>query len=376
MTPVEIAYFKHFLFDRGIQAIYISMYRKNRIKDGPEGDSSGNPESLEQFLQEQPPFRVLMHAFYFHPNSNFGYDYWSDINKKWRKYLELNEDNPQNDKVVVLKGSFAILRQNWDRPQYWKTETMEATYARMHMEPPLHDVDLEKAFYVPRTPYTGERGITSEEKHKFAVGDIIQSSISEEVLTITAIKADGYEVNDGGFIDFDKESYWTKIDEVATEEETKDNKDFSEVLEVEANKLEPGAVLEGFSLVETDNTHGGRKMGKNRVSVNLKNNGYRITFSAIQSDKLRKIGYKYVKLLTKKDTGEIALIFNNSNGCNVVIKKSANSESRNITINSKEIAEHICKFYKIQRSLDYFTLDITTTIYQDLNTIFKLKLSE
>jgi hypothetical protein len=112
MTPVQIAYFKHFLFDRGIQAIYISMYKKNRIKGGPEGDKTGNPESLEQFLQDAPHFRVLMHAFYFQAGSNFGYDYWKDIDKKWRKYLELNEDNPQNDKVVVLKGSFAILRQN------------------------------------------------------------------------------------------------------------------------------------------------------------------------------------------------------------------------------------------------------------------------
>lgn len=370
MTPVEIAYFKHFLFDRGIQAIYISMYRRNRIKGGPEGDSSGNPESLEQFLQEQPPFRVLMHAFYFPMNSNFGYDYWKDIDKKWKKYLELNTDNPQNDKVVVLKGSFAILRQNWDRPQYWKIETMEATYARMHMEPPFQGVDLEKSFYVPRTPYTGERGITSEEKHKFTVGDIIQSSISEEVLTITSIKEDGYEVNDGGFIDFDKESYWTKIDEVATEEEIKEN-DFSDVSEAGAQKEDSKPLLDGFSLVETSNPHGGKRMSLNTVSVNLRNGGYRITFSSKISDKLRKSKYKYVKYLTKANTKEIALIFNHNSGCGISV-----SSSNNLAINSKDIVEHIHKFYNMKKAEDYFTLEITDTIQQDSNTIFKLKLKE
>lgn len=374
MTPVEIAYFKHFLFDRGIQAVYISMYKKNRIKGGPEGDKTGNPESLEQFLQDTPHFRVLMHAFYFQAGSDFGYDYWKDVDKKWRKYLELNEDNPQNDKVVVLKGSFAILRQNWDRPQYWKTETMEATYARMHMEPPLKDVDLEKALHVPRSSFRGDHWV-EEDKHKFNVGDIIEGSISGEVLTIVDIKSDGYETNDGGFIDFDKEEYWTKIDEVATEE-NKGIKDFSGVPEAEAQKSDAGSLLEGFSLIETSNPYGGRRMGTNMVSVNLRNGGYRVTFSAKQSSKLRKNGYKYVKLLTKKDTAEIALIFNNSNGCNVAIKKKANSESGSVAINSKEIVEHICKFYGIKSPTDYFTLMITATIQQDLNTIFKLKLSE
>ena len=112
------------------------------------------------------------------------------------------------------------------------------------------------------------------------------------------------------------------------------------------------------------------------VSVNLRK-GYRLTFSTKQSDKLRKIGYKYVKLLTKKDTAEIALIFNNQSGCSVCIKKASNrSETHNITINSKDIVEHIAKFYAIKPPIDYFTLEITATIQQDLNTIFKLKISE
>lgn len=357
MTPIQIAYFKHFLYDRGIQAVYISMYRRNRIKGSPSGDKNANPESLEQFLQEQPPFRVLMHAFYFNTNSDFGYDYWNGLNKKWKKYLELNDDNPQNDKVVVLKGTFGILRQNWDRADYWKTETMEATYARMHMEAPLKDVDLEKTLRIPRTIVMGDNWAKPE--RKFKVGDTIKGSISEEVLTITEIQSDCYKTNDGGIIDFDKEQYWEKT-EGAAEEGSK-----------------TGSVLGGFSLVDTENYYGGgRKLANKVVSVNLRNKSYKITFAAKQSSELRKHCYKYVKLLTNADTKEIALMFNNSKGCKVTIKKDGNAERCNVVVNSKNIVEHICEFYSTGPQVDYFTLTITDTIYQNFDTIYKLKISE
>ena len=371
MTPVQIAYFKHFLFDRGIQAIYISMYKRNRIKGGPEEDKNGNPESLEQFLQEQPPFRVLMHAFYFQANSDFGYDYWKDINKKWEKYLKLHEDNPQNDKAVVLKGSFAILRQNWDSSQYWKIETMEATYKRMHMEPPLKGVDLEKAFYVPRSNHSEESQEEDNEQRKFKVGDIIQSSISNEVLTITAIKDKWYEANDGGVIDFDKEDYWTKIDEVV---ECDENHEDASEENTEAEDYSSFS-LEGFSEVNTSNIHGGKRMDNDTVSVNTRNNGYRITFPTKQSTKIRDGGFQYMKFLTNKSANEIAFMFNNQNGCSICNKKNK-SATNNITINSKDMIEHIYKFYNIKKSVGYFTLRITACVQQNSSLIYKLTLSE
>lgn len=136
MTPIQIAYFKHFLYDKGIQRIYISLYRSRRIKGGPGGDSSGNPVSLEQFLSEQPYFRVIMNAFYFITGSQYGFDYWKEINKQWIKYWDMNENNFSNEKYAVLGGTFGILRQNWDSKEYWKPETKEQTYKRMGIEPP------------------------------------------------------------------------------------------------------------------------------------------------------------------------------------------------------------------------------------------------
>ena len=366
MTPVQIAYFKHFLYDTGVNRMYVYRYRHHRIK--PEGEMPGNPESIEQFFLEQPHFRVVMKAFYIEINSQYGYDFWKEIDKNWKKYWEMHENNLNNQNYINLKGSFGVLRQNWDKPAFWKKENLETneeTYKRMGIEPPI---PLDSASTLC----------------KFKVGDIIQSHISDEVQTITAILPEGYELEDGGIVEFDKEKYWMKIDEKpdAIEEEEKgevvDTNDFSEVPEAneQPKSQNDGSLLEGFSLVETANSIGGRKMSSNTVSVNLRNGGYRITFSTKVSEKLRKNAYKFVKLLTKQDTKEVALIFNNQSGCVVSIKKNPSSDTRNVTINSKEIVEHIHKFYGLKKVNDYFTLEITATIQQDLNTIFKLKMQE
>ena len=89
--------------------MYVYRYRHFRIKGGPEGDENGNPESLEQFFMEQPHFRVIMKAFYFEMNSQYGHDFWHEVNKKWLKYWEIHQDNINNPNYINLKGSFSIL---------------------------------------------------------------------------------------------------------------------------------------------------------------------------------------------------------------------------------------------------------------------------
>ena len=323
MTPVQIAYFKHFMFDKGIQAIYISMYRRNRIKS-QEGEYPPNPESLEEFLQQQPIWRVIMHAFYFLPNSSYGYDYWDDINKKWKKYWDIHSENFNNDKYVTMKGTFAILRQNWDSEKYWKPETMEASYKRMNIEPPIDTDDIEKALAVPRASL-----------NSYGNAEYTEEDLKEEEKEVVVINP----------------------------------------VQQEEAKPQTNSLLEGFSLVDTVNPVGGCRMSANTVSINLRNGGYRMTFSTKVSEKLRKQLYKFVKLLTKRDTKEIALVFNHQSGCRVTIRKSTD-ESRNVTINSKDIVEHIHKFYGMKKIDDYFLLEITDTIQQDTNIIFKLKLKE
>lgn len=358
MTPVQIAYFKHFMFDKGIQRIYISMYRRRRIKGGPGGDSQGNPESLEQFLQEIPYQDVILKAFMFYHNSEYGFDYWKDISDKWQKYWELHENNFSNDKYVTLKGTFAILRQNWDDREYFRKESIEDTYKRMKIEPPLRDENIEEALYVPSS-YTIEQ--IDKKKLKFKVGDTIKGTISGEVLNVVAIHSDSYETGDGGYIDFDKEDFWTLVED-----------DTEAAQEVEEKNGDAG-FLDGFSLVESTNRHGGRKMGTKIVSVNLKNNGYRVTFSSKESEKLREHKYEFVQMLTKEQTSEVALKFNHNKGCSVNIKGSRTSEAKNVVINAKDIADGIRRFYKLPKTIEYFSLRIvsTTLVNSDMYYILK-----
>lgn len=145
MTPVQIAYFKHFLFDKSIERSYVSYYRKYRVLGSPRGDKDGNPESIEQFFLKTSVEDVIMKAFTFHPSngigrSNFTYDYWKDIDDKWQEYMKQNESNWTNESWPQLRKTFAILRQNWDLPLYWKRDNFESTeevYKRMNINLPL-----------------------------------------------------------------------------------------------------------------------------------------------------------------------------------------------------------------------------------------------
>ena len=296
MTPVQIAYFKHFLFDKGIERIYITLYKSNRLKGSPSGDKSANPESIEQFFITKPASDVLMKAFYFQINSDYGYDYWDNINSQWKDYWDMHKSNFSNTKYVTLKGTFTILRQNWDNKKYWEMDTKENTYKRLGIEPPP---------------------MPEDEKEEVPLEDSTPS--------------------------------------IATSENTDSS----------------NASLEGFVLVDTTYSKNGVRLDNNEVTVNLRNNGYRITFSGKVSAELRKHCYEYVKLLTNKDTGEIAFVFNHNSGNGVTIKNR--ETTRNVVINSKNIIEHLHSFWNLKKSNDFYKLSIIDSVYNDNCTIFKLK---
>ena len=155
MTPVEIAYFKHFMFDKSLERNFQYFYRTRRIKGGPSGDKGGNPESIEEYFMKTSRQDVIMKAFYFAPTNNNAqrltvtYDYWKDIDDKWQEYMRQNETNFSNDSWPQLRKSFAILRQNWDIPYYWRSENLESTeevYERMHIDLPLPEWRWEHGY--------------------------------------------------------------------------------------------------------------------------------------------------------------------------------------------------------------------------------------
>ena len=128
MTPVQIGYFKHFMYDSGIARQYIITYNKHHY--------GANPHSVEEWLQKAAVRQVIMDAFAFQLNHAYGYDYWKGVDEKWYEYWKMHENNFSNINYVFLKGTFAILRQNWDSPKYFEKETKSATYKRMNMTPP------------------------------------------------------------------------------------------------------------------------------------------------------------------------------------------------------------------------------------------------
>lgn len=352
MTPVQIAYFKHFLYDAGINKMYVYRYRHFRIKGGPEGDTSGNPESLEQFLLEQPFFRVVMHAFYFEVGSQYGFDFWKDINKKWLKYWELHQDNINNSSYSLLKGNFAILRQNWDKPSFWKKEnfeTVEETCARMGIEPPIPED-------------------SSATLCKFKVGDIIQSHISEEVQTIIGILPEGYELEDGGIVEFDKEKYWMKIDEKpdSIEDVEKDKKvdtnDFSGVPEYD-EELEFIDVGSGY-------VRKNKRLKDNQVSLNFRSNSNKLSFNHDATQKINKNQYKYARLAKNKQ-GDIVVQLHKQelpipNPVNVIFNTNREGVPVNACINSKDLCAKLKTLLNLTG--DYFILNIEE-LYMDFDKV-------
>ena len=114
MTLIEIAMFKNFVKDRGMDDLFINLYVKYRLKQ--------NPLSIEEYLVQADADNVMLSAFYWVTNSHFGYDFWQDFQRRWDRYrVEKLGEYPMCD-IRNFKGKGKVLRHNWDSPQFWKTE--------------------------------------------------------------------------------------------------------------------------------------------------------------------------------------------------------------------------------------------------------------
>ena len=317
MNPVEIAYFKHFLYDKGLQSKYIYNYRNYRDAD------RGNPESLEDFLQIVSSEDVVLKAFIFfmhtignRKSNRPSHFFWSGINKDWQTYLNMNRNNYNNNKFRRLVGTFSILRQNWDKENYFEDESKEDTYKRMSINPDDENLPMK-----PVTP------THKEEKDPLEGIDL-------------------------------------------------DEKKMNETSEPEGNPVTQGIsnFLDGFTMIDTSNYRGGKQLSNLDVSVNLNNGTYKMTFSLTQSEIIRNKGYVHVYLFTKDNTGEIALKFtrekNPKKGCRLNMPKE---KKDNVCINSVDMTKKIQKFFKTKEL--YFTLNIvnTTTVNDEMYYIMRKK---
>ena len=300
MTPVQIAYFKHFLFDKTIERSYVFYYRKYRVKDSPRGDEDGNPESIEQFFLQTSVKDVVMKAFTFHPTngnerSNFTYDYWKDIDDKWQEYMKQNESNWTNDSWPQLSKTFAILRQNWDLPLFWKRDYFESTeevYKRMNINLPLPD-------YV--WPHGAEprrkKEETAQQEESFTQGE---TNMSSELIDFVDDDADDLEID---FVEISK------------------NQRFS-------NGLRSGI-----------------------ISVNTRNHSYKISVNRFDTKAIRSKLVKYVHIGRIKSGDVVIQINNNSKGVQIIY-----TNDNYYNINSRQFVEKLRSMMDITDDLAYLRI--------------------
>lgn len=305
MTPVEIAYFKHFMFDKALERMYQRYYRRYRITGSPRGDKDGNPESIEEFFLKTTVKDVIMKAFFFAPTniearSNYTFDYWKDIDDKWQEYMKSNASNFTNDSWPNLRKTFAILRQNWDAPFYWKKENYESTeevYKRMHINLPLPEV-------------------------LWGHGGVIISKSKEEDEQV--------ESADTPLLDFQSP-------------------------EVSAlyNPKVPDPLAD-FEFFEAPNPPG-LKLKYDEVSLNFNSDSYKLTFNIAVSEEIKNSGLELVRL-AKNKAGDICLILNNHQGTRLRWSHRCSKQRENVMINSKNMTTTI-RTYLLVKS-DYSVLNI------------------
>ena len=143
MNPIEIAYFKHFMCDKMEQMRFLTMYRKRRF--------SSHPESFEAFLLNISAKDVIMKAFGFITDNlgtrpSYTYNYWKVVDEDWQQYMSMMEKNHSNERWWDLKGTFSILRQNWDLPNFYSKEnieSIEATFKRLGVIVPKQKEEIK-----------------------------------------------------------------------------------------------------------------------------------------------------------------------------------------------------------------------------------------
>lgn len=128
MTLQDIAMFKHFLESKGMEKIYIELYKRYRIKT--------NPEAIEEFFATADPANVCLSAFYFVAGSTFGFDYWHYKQNEWDAFRVNNAEEFPICDVLALKGKAIQLRKNYDTMHWWKVQPRFDTAKRLGIELP------------------------------------------------------------------------------------------------------------------------------------------------------------------------------------------------------------------------------------------------
>jgi len=165
MTPLQVCLFKQFITTKGMESMFISMYRKYHLKR--------NPLLIEDFFRNVDPKEVCMTAFYFVINRQYGYDYWKKMQGKFDKYLKENEGTyiSEGKEWQSLKGIYRQLCLNWDAPKHWVYEKKKDTAKRLgftlpeDMERIIKESEQENEDFSSVPEYADANGIDIKNEH-------------------------------------------------------------------------------------------------------------------------------------------------------------------------------------------------------------------
>lgn len=97
MKKENIKLFKRFLEYRGLDKMFIGMYRDYRFED--------NPEDIEEYYSKVDSFFVIQSAFDFNrlsSTSKFDGHFWADLAQKWLKYMRRQAESGYYSGDIVI----------------------------------------------------------------------------------------------------------------------------------------------------------------------------------------------------------------------------------------------------------------------------------
>lgn len=289
MTPLQVCLFKQFTVTKGMESMFISMYRKWHCKT--------NPLILEEFLRKADPVNVFMTAFYFQINQKFGFDFWQRMQNQFLDFLKKEEKKHKDEDWTSLRGVFKDLRLNWDAPKHWAYEKREDAAKRLGiMLPEQKEKAIREA---------------EEELHKEAEA-MLQAASQQEVFASVPEYADAHG------LDIKPDEQKPQVDDAPFD-------DFDE-----------------FNIIDLKpRSHNSTRLKDDEISFNLRNKKSCITFNQTVSAEIRERGgYEYAAVANEKDG--VVLVLNDVKGVPMVDGKAGkNGKDVNATINSKVLCARL-----------------------------------
>ena len=269
--------FKSFIVGKGLSTIFINFYKGMKIGE--------NPKSIEQFLMEADAHNVCLSAFYFRTGSVYGFDYWTDAQKRFDEYMVQQQSLYPEEDIQSLQGKSRILRCNWDSPKHWREEGRITAAERL--------------------------GITLST-------DVLKNIIHDNNVRIKKT---------GG-----------------SDEQLKEIRMANEKM-FERNG---GDLLSEFEMIDLRVTKSGCKLKEDEISYNVRNESSKITFNQTLSYETMVGGGFSFAQLGSNAKGDVCLMLNNERGVNVQ-KLDNDTKRMNLTISNKALCQKLAALLNIKQ---------------------------